>query len=244
MEAQTQAKQTAIAPPQDVRLMIAIPSRGDWKAATGVCVTRIALQCMTVPLSELRKISNLVVYSETINDLPNARVKIVKVAIERGFTHILWLDADMVVPEDTAHCLLAHNLPLVAANYPTKSAPAFPTAHKIIPSDAPVENQHGEYMVTTAADLGLEPACLFGMGCCLTETALFARLPQPWFERKWHAAAFSGELEHWMGEDKWLCAAALEIGVTPMIDHELSNRVGHIGDFTYLNEHVALGAGA
>jgi hypothetical protein len=137
-----------------------------------------------------------------------------------GATHILWLDADMTFPPDTALRLLTHitdrdagkfECDVVAANYVTRVPPSRPTARK-----------DGQ-CVSSANDYGLSKVDHVGMGVFLMDASIVKDLPRPRF---W----YSTETET---EDVYFCRLLRKAGHEIWIDHDLSKEVGHVGQHTY-----------
>lgn len=159
--------------------------------------------------------------------LPDQRNSIVSHALGVGADNILWLDADMRFPRDALGRLLAHKKDIVAANYVTRRLPVNPIAKNFIP-------ETGEWQdVPTSDKTGLEEVSGVGMGCMLTSTAIFKKLPQPWFTFPWDTV----KLTH-HGEDIHFCLRAAPLGFPTFIDHDLSKEVRHIGSFEFMHEHV------
>jgi hypothetical protein len=134
-----------------------------------------------------------------------------------GATHILWLDADMTFPKDTALRLLAHDREIVAANYVTRVPPSRPTAKR-----------DGQ-CVSSLDATGLESVDHVGMGVFLMKTSVVANhypdlgLPRPRF---WYSTPTETE-------DVYFCRLLKAAGHDIWIDHDLSQSVGHIGQYTY-----------
>lgn len=130
-----------------------------------------------------------------------------------GATHILWLDADMTFPPDTALRLLKHDRDVVAANYVTRVPPSRPTAVR----DGRFISSHDAH--------GLEDVDHVGMGVFLMRAAVVANLPRPRF---WYV-----EAEPHVTEDVFFCRLLRAAGHRIAIDHDLSKEVGHVGQYTY-----------
>lgn len=126
-------------------------------------------------------------------------------------THILWLDADMTFPADTALRLLRHEKEIVAANYVTRVPPSRPTAKR----DGRSVSSHDAS--------GLESVDHVGMGVFLMRTSVAHALSRPRF---W----YSTETET---EDVYFCNLLRKAGHEIWIDHDLSKEVGHVGQFIY-----------
>ena len=137
-----------------------------------------------------------------------------------GATHILWLDADMTFPPDTALRLLKHDLPVVAANYVTRVPPSRPTARI-------------QGMCVSSADAtGLEVVDHVGMGVFLMKTDFVSSLPHPRF---WYSTPTETE-------DVYFCRLLWNAGHRIVIDHDLSKEVGHVGQFTYREQSAMVTA--
>ena len=152
----------------------------------------------------------------------NQREQLVQMAKDAGSTHILWLDSDMMFPADTAERLLKHSKPIVAANYVTRQYPHKTVAYRTM-------DGWTDYLVNTPDTPGkLIAVMAVGMGCMLTETAIFDPMERPYFETTW-----SPDLNDHMGEDFTLCRKLREIGHEVLIDNDLSLKVTHLGTFGF-----------
>jgi hypothetical protein len=138
-----------------------------------------------------------------------------------GATHVLWLDADMTFPPDTALRLLKHGTDVIAANYVTRVAPHRPTAR-----------WNGQ-CVSSLDVTGLEAVDHVGMGVFLMKTSVVENIPAPRF---WYSTLTETE-------DVFFCNKLREAGHTIYIDHDLSREVGHIGMQTFYRE-LSTAAGA
>jgi hypothetical protein len=162
------------------------------------------------------------------------RFKVVCSAMEKHFTHILWLDSDMRFPKDTLVRLLNHDQFIVGANYPFRRVPVVPTAHN--DCDKPVHRP----VYTYESSQGLEDVEALGFGCLLTNVQAFEATPAPWFIQSWHEQPAGKTIsEQWgmSGEDVNWFRMARKVGLHVMLDHDLSKQVAHIGpaEFTYLD---------
>ena len=155
--------------------------------------------------------------------LPRARAALVNAALERECTHLLWLDADMRFPKDALLRLLAHNVPLVGANYATRQMPIEPTA----------QGFEGEPVI---GGEGLVDVKYCGMGVMLTETAVFRKIGKPYFAIGYNRAA-----DDYAGEDTFFCEAARRHGFRVQVDARLSEEVEHCGALRYTMAHARLG---
>jgi hypothetical protein len=154
--------------------------------------------------------------------LPRARAALVNAALEKGCSHILWLDTDMRFPKDTLTRLLSHQTPVVACNYPTRQMPIEPTAKGM--DFSPVFG--GE---------GLVDVRVCGMGVMLTDVEVFTKMGKPYF-----ALGYNKKQDDYAGEDAYFCETARKHGFRILIDSELSEAVEHCGALRYTMQHARL----
>jgi len=152
--------------------------------------------------------------------LPYSRSFVMDKAIKGGATHILTLDTDMTYPGDVAHRLVAHGRPFVAANATTRRLPA-----KWVAKD-----KAGEPL-SSSGKKGLEKASVVGLAVALIETRVYRSMAPPRFN-------FEYTEKGWIGEDVWFCRRAIDAGFQPMIDHDLSHEIGHVGTWVFHGDDV------
>jgi hypothetical protein len=141
-------------------------------------------------------------------------------SIKQGATHVMWLDSDMTVPRETAVLLAMHDRPVVALNYRVRQASGLWTACR-----------DGLRVPTTPTSTGLEAVDYCGMGAMLMRTDVVAGLGRPWFRHGLN------DLGGDVGEDVMFCNGLRRAGFAIEMDHDLSKKVGHIGQYTYGLEH-------
>lgn len=192
-----------------MRLAIAVPAHDTVPALFANDLARMfATTQASVPIVTLAMVVGTFVHHAREN-LLNDMVRV------WGATHILWLDADMVFPPDTALRLLAHDKDVVAANYVTRTARPRPTAMR-----------DGQ-CVSSSEATGLEAVDHVGMGVFLMKTSVVEHIPSPRF---WYSTPTETE-------DVYFCRLLRAAGHTIHIDHDLSKSVGHIGTHTYRETH-------
>ena len=156
----------------------------------------------------------------------NQREQLVQMAVDAGSTHILWLDSDMMFPADTAHQLLKHGKPIVAANYVTRQYPHRTVAY----TD---QNDWSSNLINSDDQNDLIQVAAVGMGCMLTEVAVFKSLNKPYFKTTW-----SEQLQDHVGEDFNLCYDLTAKGHKILIDNTLSLKIQHLGTFAFSHSLV------
>ena len=159
--------------------------------------------------------------------LPEGRHRLVEDLKQKGVAKILWIDTDMRFPKESLHMLLRHGKPIVGANYVSRRPPFRFTA-------ATLDNTHLE---TTPADTGLVEVGHLGFGLVLTDMSVFED-DGPWFCFEWER---DQEAKRWRikGEDVHFCREMRARGHKIYVDQELSNAIGHIGEFEYNPEVMA-----
>jgi len=181
---------------------------------------------------DLAKLVGLVVRSSTIElstfqvrgtIIPQQREALVTAAQQIDATHLLWIDADMRFPKDALFRLLAHQVPIVAANYTRRRPPYLPTAE---------HREHG-YLFTDEDTDGLTDVSVCGMGLMLVDMQVYAAIAEPWF-----ALGFNPVEKTFVGEDFYFCTKAREAGYTVWIDQTLSREVTHAGEMEVRYQHA------
>lgn len=144
----------------------------------------------------------------------NAREALAAEAINSGYTHILWLDADMVFNPDVFDTLSAHEKPFVMGVYRSRHAPYKSCIFKSLDPDERFNELPDE----------LFEICAGGFGIVLTETAMLYEV------YKANGTMFLPNGDY--GEDIALCDRARNLGYTLYCDPDV--RAGHIGFVTVL----------
>lgn len=142
----------------------------------------------------------------------NAREALAAEAINSGYTHILWLDADMVFNPDVFDALSAHEKPFVTGVYRSRHAPYKSCIFKSLDPDERFNEMPDE----------LFEICGCGFGIVLTETAMLYEV------YKANGTMFLPNGDY--GEDIALCDRARKLGYTLYCDPDV--RAGHIGFVT------------
>lgn len=149
--------------------------------------------------------------------ITNQREALLREALASGNSHLLWLDSDMMFPPDALQRLLSHDLPLVAANYATRSSPHKSVAYRDV-------SDWSSYVVHGPLDPQLMEVQAVGMGCMLLHLDTVRAWQSPIFELRWQP--LSGD--H-LGEDFVFCGKLRAAGVPIMLDSALSRDLLHLG---------------
>jgi len=161
--------------------------------------------------------------------LPDQRESLLDAALMTGADAMLFLDSDMRFPADTLERLLAHDKPFVATNYTQRKPPFRPVAHTghdyvYTTPDSPALEDLGEHGRT-------------GLGVALVRRAAVALLERPYFMIGWDLDG-----KRFVLEDAYFMAKLRAAGVPLLLDHNLSDELGHMGIFEYLSAHAVRAA--
>lgn len=200
-----------------IHIAVAIP--GEAMPIESVrCYGRLLQRLLTNPVPGLAQVSQSMFASSI---LPYARSRVIESALKNGATHILMLDSDMTYPGDLVHRLIAHGRPFVACNATTRRAPIHWVA----------KDKAGHRMDSSNSK-GLEAASVVGAAVCLIERRVFEAIPLPKFD-------FEYTEKGWNGEDVYFSRRAIEAGFRPMIDHDASREIGHVGTYEFGGKDIA-----
>lgn len=201
-----------------VSLMVGVPTAG-----------RITLSCARGLLLLMDEFRTQLLYPEAKKQeafvnfqqssvIAGNRERMVETALERGCTHLLFVDDDMSFLPDAVGILASRRQPIVGVNYRLRNPPA--------PFAAMSLTNPGERVATTAESTGIEAIDYIGFGLCLIDTDVFRRVSQPWFLPQWDGTSHTTE-------DLPFFRKAREYGFTAYVDHDASKRVAHVGECHY-----------
>ncbi len=210
--------------------MQAIPKSSQWTLGICIpgesmpmesvrCLGRLIMRLCTDPPYGLSGISQHLAAGSI---LPQTRAEVCGMAIRNGCSHLLLLDSDMIYPETVVHQLAKHGRPFVAANATTRRPPIRWTA----------KDTRGRVM-NSNKERGLAKAGTVGLAVALIETRVYQALPTPPFQFEHTSAG-------WIGEDVFFCRQAIEAGFQPMIDHDLSRKIGHHGAKVFYGGEISV----
>jgi hypothetical protein len=174
-------------------------------------------QCLAEMIAMTRRFDGTQFESEIYSAVDQGRCRLARKAIKKGFSHILFIDDDHYFPFDTADALLAHNKPIVAANYTSRSDPI-----------RPLSLRDGKRLYSKGRS-GLERVDQAPGGVMMIETRVFEALAFPWFKTEW----IGPKEEDWQSDDYYFCDKARAAGFEIFIDHDLSQEIGHVGEHAF-----------
>jgi len=196
-----------------IRLFVALPCYRVVEGRTAMSLCGLMRHLGAAEMDNQLEVVAVSMQSDTL--MARCRHELVLQAQEREATHMLWLDADMVYPPETPWMLLRHEEPVVAANCITRNPPYHPCSI----------GMDGEYQWTEEGQKGLSPVQHVGLAVALTEMSVFEPMSKPYFQQPW-----SEEEDYWIGEDVFFMRQVRKSGTRIYVDHELSEKVQHLGE--------------
>ncbi len=151
-------------------------------------------------------------------DIVSNRTWLVNEAIKNGGTHLLFVDSDMIFPDDTIPRLLAHKKKIVGVKYKKRE---FPIKWLYEPIDG--ESEKDIFKVKHV-----------GTGLMLIDLSIFKEeWADPRDGRKVPYFNFGRDSQGnlCMGEDIWFCMAAQDMGHEVWVDPTF--QIGHLGEYIF-----------
>jgi len=150
----------------------------------------------------------------------DARRKCAQEALDIGASHLMFIDSDMVFPDNGIVTLASRDKQVIGANYNMRMKAGFST----------VKMDDGQGNIVPMAG-NLLPNTLFkcyaiATGFMLIETAVFRKITKPWF-----SYSYDEEGDYTRGEDVYFCEKVRGKGIEVWCDPTI--RVGHIGEYVY-----------
>lgn len=136
--------------------------------------------------------------------LPNQRTDLVHAAQKLGASHILFIDSDMRFPANAMTYF--RDREIFGANYKQRRADKWSAS------------------VSSKGKKGIEKVDYVGFGLCLIAMDVFERIEEPWFAFPWEP-----EKRRFVSDDVFFCEKARQAGIKTWVDHDLSQRVRHVG---------------
>ena len=158
------------------------------------------------------------IYTYGSSLLPWSRHVLASVSLDYGFTHMLWIDSDMMFPKDMVERFLDRHEPIIGINAMTRRPPYRLTAQKEV----------GVELETTIESTGVVKCWRVGFGVMWVASEVFTKIDKPWFNFEWN-----DELKCYRGEDYFFCEKARAQGYEVYVDQDLSKQVFHIGSFGF-----------
>lgn len=152
------------------------------------------------------------------------RNMIVKHALENDCSHVLFVDADTIFPENGLERLLAYDLDIVGATTSKRKEGGIPA---------------GEFLNKEEPVKPLEEMVFIGCPFLLIKTSVFKVLEAPYFAEP-PAKLLGLEGDRLVPEDEYFCLMAKQAGFRLWCDMKLSMELGHVGSKIYAMRKVEI----
>jgi len=144
------------------------------------------------------------------------REHICKEAVERGYSHVLFIDSDMFFEPDAVERLLKRDKDIIGVQVNLRQSPPVST----------VKTEDEGQIIKQLYPDGLLKCAGVGTGFMLIKTSVFKNLSHPWFF--WEADNEGNVLT---GEDIFFCRKARKAGFEIWCDTTI--KMGHVGDWVF-----------
>lgn len=185
-----------------MNVLVAIPTRG-W----------IYYKIVNA-IGELRSMGFIVILSQSSYGVEAARGRLCRYFLKfPDYTHLMFLDDDIIPPSDIIARLLGHNVDMVSANYPVMYDGMLRNSASLkvgTGKDVPYVNLHNDASGLTAVD-GV------GLGACLIKRKVIEEC----MKERCFAMDMDDEYEVSKGEDYKFCETAKKKGFNIYVDCDI-----------------------
>jgi glycosyltransferase involved in cell wall biosynthesis len=195
-----------------IHVAICIPSCGTYESGMALALARLCVYSARAGIN-----INLCGY-ETASIALNRNTIVERVLAEGGSDYLLWIDSDVTFPPDGLIRLLAHDEPVVGADYPRRKPPHDFTGRPL---------EHGSQPQSGFVEFEFIPA-----GFMLVWRQVYDSfgLKSPWYYETY--AGMNDEVQG-AGEDINFCRDLRHLGIKIWCDLDLTREMGHIGRLTF-----------
>lgn len=196
------------------KLCVGVPNLGSIKALTTQCIISSLFRTVIETGCGLHLSFPFGCY------IDENRNEIVKDALREKCSHIMFIDSDMVFPDNGILSLLERDKQIIGANYNVRSLPLRCTVK--------MADIHGNFLPVPGDKLPKTPfpCAAVATGFMLIQVEIFSILDKPWFFYE-----YDKEKDDTVGEDIYFCKRAKEKDIEVWCDPTIMVR--HIGDYVY-----------
>lgn len=199
-----------------MKLAVGICSKGDTPPDFPLVLLNLVAESTSAPLLFEKGLE--IKHKKQCSLLSQGRQEILDECLNEGFTHLLFLDDDMVFPPNLLRRLVGHKKRCIGVNSLRKDPKQLIYTAKY---------EGGEY-VKSKGRKGIDEIARIGLAMFLLDLEAVRNIPRPHFEVRWNP-----EIGSYTGEDYFFMQKLRDAGEKIYVDHELSNECGHVGQFIY-----------
>ncbi len=190
---------------KEIKVVVGMPATEMMKAKTAH-----AIGCLLIHQPEII-LDFLLIQS---CDISSNRMWLANQALEKGATHLLFIDSDMLFPADTLEKLLAQDKDIIAVEYNKRKFP-LESVTAYFPDQPKSETE--SFKVGVA-----------GTGVMLIKTDVFKNEKMG---KNWFSFGRNAEGKNVIGEDGWFCNTARSAGYDVWVDPTI--KVYHLGEYGF-----------
>ena len=199
-----------------VHILMAVPLRNNY---THYRFAATLLTMQKVPIVEYMNTVRYIIHE--------ARNLLVEKALEKGCTHVLFIDDDMIIPPDALVKLLEHDVDIVCGLAFRRLAPYDPCIFTI--------HEEKDVYPIEVINKGLVDIDACGSAFILIKTKVFKKMPKPWYV--WGDKSLGiYEDKGGLGEDISFSLRAKRMGFRVCCDTDVI--LGHIGEEEIIDETI------
>ena len=202
----------------DVKLYLSVPSCREPKSGFNASFLGLSAYLLQKGIKDHNLIGIYPQIAAQASCLSQARQHSLSTALKEGFTHWLSLDDDMMFPANCVDQLIAHNAPVVTANYRKKNHT------KVLGVCQGIDDK----ILDSTGKTGTQKIGWMGGGLFLVDLEKIKHIPAPHFEVVW-----CKERQDYYDQDYYFSAKLRQHGIDILLDHDLSQQTKHIGDYLF-----------
>lgn len=202
----------------DIRLYISVPSCREPKSGFNASFLSLTAYLLKSGIKNHNLQAIFPEIAAQASCLSQARQSALTKAINENCTHWLSLDDDMMFPGNLVDLMLAHDAPVVTANYRRKNF------HRVVGVCMGIDGE----LIDSTGRTGTEKIGWMGGGMFMADIAKIKHIPAPHFEVVW-----CPERHDYYDQDNYFSAKLRQNGIDILLDHDLSQKITHIGDYPY-----------
>lgn len=159
--------------------------------------------------------------------IADQRHELAKKALIEEADYLLMLDSDMRFPHDIIQQMVSRDKDILAACSSTRK---FPTKTNAFRSIRP-----SLHLWIHEDSTGLHEVAAVGTAIMLIKTDVFRNMELPFFDIVW-----DDYFMHFMGEDVYFCAKAMQSGYKIFVDQDLSHHIKHTGNYEFSHDDAII----
>lgn len=204
----------------DVKMAIAVLSGRDLNPMFVAALNGLTAQLQNAGIKGVDRPLFCMMFKSNVGCISAGRQLVLDECISHDFTHVLFIDDDMVFGKDILDSMFQNldRFAVIGLNAVRKD----PTQNYFCARTL------GGEMLSSEGKTGCEEVLRIGMGIMLIYLKKIQHIPAPHFEVRWNFQTGA-----YISEDFFFCDKLRAHCITIGVDHDSSQTVGHVGDYVY-----------